>query len=663
MKKLLLTIFVILIILLVSLAFDLGACDTWVALRDATARGVLLFAKNSDRLVFDCQPLMLHPRQKWPAGVSIDLGRIVIVQVAETYATLGSSPYWCWGYEEGMNEYGVIIGNEGVFTKPLLEQVAASRSGRRPSPGLTGMDLVRLGLERAKTARQAVDVISGLVEKHGQFGSGLPTQDVEGAYDNSYLIGDSKEAWVLETADRQWIAKKIIRGVASISNTLSLKTEWDLASSGIEKYATAKGWMRSMPGQSFDFAKAYAADSPEFQAARQRALTRANCSLDLLRQKAGRVDEPWMMRIARDRSTSPSLDLDVTASSCVAVLPKGSGEIPVFWWCASVPTSGVFVPFFVHGSKLPAIVSAAGTLGKKVVPPEKAAPDRFSADSYWWLFRDLAEKVNFAWPARQKAVRADFDALENEFAAGLPAVLDQAAALRKGGKAAQAAQILDDYSAACVTKAVAKVNELRIRFEAEAAPASPGTESLIGVYVANFGTYSEADWAISAREGRLFLEIPGRSPLELRAPNAEGVWKLLLTDQAGVSFLWDHQHGVTAMKFHQGPSVFELPKKGVVLPPAIPLERLQKYLGSYYGEKLKETMEVVIKNNALALKIPGAKTYELRQPNAEGKWLFRVSDVAAVSFEEKPSGEVLSLTYYEGGATLIYKKVKPGSDD
>ncbi|HOY99906.1 MAG TPA: hypothetical protein PLL55_10965, partial [Candidatus Aminicenantes bacterium] len=78
------------------------ACDTWVALRDAVSRGRVLFAKNSDRTVFDSQPLALHPRKSWPAGAMIDLGRVSIPQAGETFATLGSGPYWCWGYEEGI---------------------------------------------------------------------------------------------------------------------------------------------------------------------------------------------------------------------------------------------------------------------------------------------------------------------------------------------------------------------------------------------------------------------------------------------------------------------------------------------------------------------------------------------------------------------------------
>jgi len=662
MKKWILILIVLftVIVALSSVLPDLLGCDTWVALRGAAVRGKVLFAKNSDRTVFDSQPLALHPRQNWPEGTVIDLGRVSIPQIRETFATLGSGPYWCWGYEEGINEFSVAIGNEGVFTKPLQEALAAAREGRGPKPGPTGMDLVRLGLERSRTAREAVETISALTERYGQFGSGLPGLGLEGAYDNSYLIADPREAWILETAGTRWAARKVENGAASISNTLSLTTSIDLASPDLSSYAREKGWWSGGADTVFDFGQAYLAAGPDQQAARQRALVRSACSLGLLQEKAGdpaAVDEFWMMRIARDRSTSPSLDLDVTASSCVASLPAAEDGLPVFWWCASVPSSGVYIPFFVHGSKLPAFVSAAGTAGKKVVPPETASTDRFSPESYWWLFRDLADLVNADRTARLMAVRTEFDALEREFAADLPAVLKSASDSRRAGKTGEAALTLDAFTARCLEKAAAKAAKLRDFWKIPSAGTTPGAGEA-GTYVANFGSFIDADWTVSSRDGRMFLEIPGRGALELRPPDRNGFRALVLSDQAGVSFIRDPVHGITAMTFRQGANVFELPKKGLVLPPEIPLDRLEKYLGNYHGDKLNETLEIIIKNNSLALKIPGKKTYELRPPDAQGRRFFRVVGTIHLTFQESPAGAVESFTYHEGAQALVYNKLK-----
>jgi len=72
--------------------------------------------------------------------------------------------------------------------------------------------------------------------------------------------------------------------------------------------------------------------------ARKGALTRATCSGRLLQEKAGEITVRWMMRVARDRSTKPSVDNKGTASSCVATLPTSHKDLPVFWWSASRPS-------------------------------------------------------------------------------------------------------------------------------------------------------------------------------------------------------------------------------------------------------------------------------------------------------------------------------------
>ncbi|MGH7268502.1 MAG: C69 family dipeptidase, partial [Candidatus Rokuibacteriota bacterium] len=194
------------------------SCDTLVVLGSDAAGGRTIFAKNSDRPPTECQPLFQAPRARHAPGGTVRCQYLEIPQAPETLAVLGSRPWWLWGFEHGVNEAGVAIGNEAL---PTREEPAET--------GLLGMDLVRLGLERGRTAVEARRVITDHVERHGQGGSAA--YGGSRRYHGSFIVTDPDEAWVIETSGRHWVARRV-RGRAAISNLATIADDWDEASDG-----------------------------------------------------------------------------------------------------------------------------------------------------------------------------------------------------------------------------------------------------------------------------------------------------------------------------------------------------------------------------------------------------------------------------------------------
>ncbi len=238
-------------------------CDSMVALPDVTKEGDLIFAKNSDRPAGEIQDAVSIPPRTYEAGVSLECTYITIPQAKHTLAVIISQPRWMWGAEMGANECGVVIGNEAVWTTEPTR-----------SSGLLGMDLVRLGLERGRSAFSALKIIVELMSKYGQGGN--CAEHFQMNYHNSFLIADREEAWVLETADKYWVAEQVTSGTRSISNNLSIRNAGTIRHPEVVEYAVNEGLCKSEAD--FDFASYFSSSevsdvpSPDSREGRVRQL-------------------------------------------------------------------------------------------------------------------------------------------------------------------------------------------------------------------------------------------------------------------------------------------------------------------------------------------------------------------------------------------------------
>jgi len=377
-------------------------CDTLVALPGATRDGVTLFAKNSDRPPRECQRVVQLSRRRHEPGARVRCQYLELPQVAETAAIIGTQPHWLWGLEQGVNEHRVAIGNETVFTREPLGTL-----------GLLGMDLVRLGLERARSATEALDVVTALREAHGQGGSGH--FHLDWPYHNAFLIADPSEAWILETSDRRWAARRV-EAVGNVSNGLALGRDWERASADVTSFAVERGWWAADRGR-LDFAAAYADDAgvpPNLCAERRRraavllaegrGLLTPAALRGILRDHydAGTVHRPRPFDDPRFFSLCMHADpLDNTTAAMVARLPRDPGAVATVWVCLGSPCVGAFLPCYLEGT-VPDVLARGGET------PDEGSP--------WWTMRALLSLVERDVARFGPLVRARWDDFEGGLA-------------------------------------------------------------------------------------------------------------------------------------------------------------------------------------------------------------------------------------------------------
>src|SRR5512133_2454764 len=194
-------------------------CDTFIFRPEAKNGSKIWFGKNSDREPNEAHEIVFIKGRVHEPGTKVKCTYIEISQGPATFDVILCKPAWMWGAEMGVNIHGVVIGNEALFTK-----------GETPrKPALTGMDLLRLALERSQDAQSALDCITSLLEEYGQGGNCGFSHPFY--YNNSFLIADRKVTWVLETIGRGWAAR-CFKTSTAISNGLTLHSDWDKASVG-----------------------------------------------------------------------------------------------------------------------------------------------------------------------------------------------------------------------------------------------------------------------------------------------------------------------------------------------------------------------------------------------------------------------------------------------
>ena len=227
------------------------ACTNFIAGKKATADGsvMITYAADSHNLygMLTHTPAAKHAPGETRKVVEWDTGKPLgeIPQVAETYNVVGN-----------MNEHQVAIGETTWGGHPELVDTTGNSI-------IDYGSLIQIALERSKTAREAIKVMTDLVEKYGYASSG-----------ESFSIADKNEVWVLEMIGKGaekgavWIAVRIpddaISGHANEPRIrqVNYKDKKNvLYSKDLFKFARKRGYFTGKDAD-FSFADAFENHSP-----------------------------------------------------------------------------------------------------------------------------------------------------------------------------------------------------------------------------------------------------------------------------------------------------------------------------------------------------------------------------------------------------------------
>jgi dipeptidase len=431
--------------------------------------------------------LRLYPAADHAADEKIDImgfsgKRGEIPQIAHTYKVVGL-----------MNEFQLAIG-ETTFDG-RLELV-------NPDGLLHYFQLMTITLQRARTAREAIKVMTDLVEKYGYCSSG-----------ESFSIADKEEAWILEMVGTGkggqgavWVALRVPDGMISAHANMSRIGEFSLHdadnclySKNVVSFAMEKNYYNAKNGRPFNFSLAYNPPSEEQvkSSARRvwsifrRAAPSLNLSPDFSSCKKGakpyplwiRPDAPLSVRdvmaLHRDHYEGTPFDMtkDLSAGPfamadrcrpvkwklagktyswerCIATqqvafifISQSRSTVPdsiggVYWYGMDNPFSSFFIPLYTTISELP----KAYTTG---------SIQAFSRDSAWWTCNFVANFANLRYSYMIRDIQKAQKEIEDlEFT--LQPAIEQTAAFLLKSSPQTVPLFLTRY---CVTNAQANVDK------------------------------------------------------------------------------------------------------------------------------------------------------------------------------------------------------------
>ena len=229
-------------------------CYSLIVGKKASASGKVILAANDDWP--GCPGHILYEESH--SYEDKDCFKLVsgelIPQVKTTFSYIHSSAAYSTGWRteswnEGVNECGVAVSMDGVYAFKSIDTTG----------GLQADDVPILILERAKTAREGIELIGQLIKKYG-----FSVSDIEGAAGAVVVaVADENEGFFLELMPGGiWVAKKVEDDEVEVRPNCFGVQEIDfndeekyMYSDNIKTVAMEKGWYAG--NEKFNFSCVY----------------------------------------------------------------------------------------------------------------------------------------------------------------------------------------------------------------------------------------------------------------------------------------------------------------------------------------------------------------------------------------------------------------------
>ena len=390
--------------------------------------------------------LEVVPAQDHPEGATITVGVTAaanmpgtfmeIPQVRHTYRYLTMNYSEYEGFPPpltngGLNENNVA--GRDVWSPSRSELVAMTPN---PQTGPHYSDLSRIAMERAQTAREAVEIIGALIDEHGYSTYG----------GNSHMFADENEGWVLlDFAGGQglWVAERLGPDDVRMSYPgyiqeipLGFENSDDyMGSDNFISFAVEQGWFDPDKNEPFNVTKIYGIDEERYpRSAMEREL---------------RAAAPINLRQMMDAVRDPRISKDSTGYGQVAQLSdNGRSDMNLLWIAPTQSVTAPFVPYRIGVQEIAPQFGQHRYLTKGEAT-RFVTPDWQIQEATEFAGRTFKRLMYYTCDHPKKFLPEVIEALtafENQSMSDQKTVVDMAGTLFAAGNDELARQYLSDYS-------------------------------------------------------------------------------------------------------------------------------------------------------------------------------------------------------------------------